>query len=275
MITYLAGLVKSSFASRLSDFQYRKNGYPYTMAKRPVPFPIFHRSGRGAGFFCPSQVSEQRNAQIRLIQLVLADPEVPPRYFEAAVIEDLHQNYGGHVIIYPRMVAEGLSEGVAGNNAYDPKQLDRLLYNAPCLDAGDGSILLPAVGEDERRGSLPMLEKDLKGFHRFRMKGYGFPLLCFVLRKREAFLEGFLVEIVQVGPLEAEQIADPKGSMGAKNDQDMVAKLSFEQKVTGQVAEIVFISDRFGRRHSKNPFVQEDFSGFETGLLQRGRCNGI
>ena len=119
-----------------------------------------------------------------------------------------------------------------------------------------------------------MSKEHLQRLDGLRMQRDRFPLLGFVLRQSEPFAELFLVEIVQIGPLKAEQIADTESGMGAKDDKDMVSELPFEQEVTGQGPKIFLIADRFGRRHSKNPFCRQ-ILGFETALLQRGRCNGI
>ena len=89
--------------------------------------------------------SEERNREVCLVQLVLPDAEVPLRYLKAAVIEDFHENDGGHVLIDPRVVAEGFTEGMAGDRPCDAQKLDCLLYDAPGLDAADRRVLLPAV----------------------------------------------------------------------------------------------------------------------------------
>ena len=76
-----------------------------------------------AGFFRLSPAYganlEEGYAQIRFIQLVLADSEVALGYFETAVIEDFHQDYRGHIVIRPGVVAEGLAEGVTGDRTGD------------------------------------------------------------------------------------------------------------------------------------------------------------
>ncbi len=60
-------------------------------------------------------------------------------------------------------------------------------------------------------------------------------------------------------------ITNPKSGTGTQNNQDMITKLAFVQKVFGEAGQIGFVTDWFGGWHNYSPLLIK--------LTHEGKCD--
>lgn len=64
------------------------------------------------------------------------------------------------------------------------------------------------------------------------------------------FMELAAALVVDVGPAEPEEVADPQSGTRPEDDQDVIAELFADQIVIGESLEVGFVSDGFGCCHN-------------------------
>ena len=129
--------------------------------KRPHRPLVFASCGR-EGSRTPS---EQAHRQIRPIELLLPESQIPLRHFKRTMIINLHQQHRGHALLDRGVVTEGFPQAMWRDRSGDMEEFRCAVDDTPRLDATDGPSIFPVAGEDEGAVGTANLENYIMEKH--------------------------------------------------------------------------------------------------------------
>ena len=132
------------------------------------------------------------------------------------MVINLHDYHGRNAPASPGVVAPGFSEAVASDGAADPERGHGSMDNSPSLHPADRTLGVALAGK--KKSPMPMGKIPAQGIDGFWTEGNGLFLTRFSLGDGEALPEAPSGLVVYVIPAQGEQVADPQGSRGTKDD---------------------------------------------------------